>query len=80
MDGSMTDSKLEALWPRLSASARVMLCKQAELLVERYSGVMEIHCNKGGVRLLRAPYEYKPGDTDNSHSVIKTTLRLPKGL
>ncbi len=73
----MTDSKLEALWPRLSASARVMLCKQAELLVERYSGVMEIHCNKGGVRLLRAPYEYKPGDVVSTSAVIKTTLQIP---
>ena len=49
----MVDSRLASLWERLTPSARDALCKEAELLVEKQSGTLELHCVRGGVRALK---------------------------
>jgi len=55
---------LISMWPQLKDSARQMLCKAAEELVDGHTGVIELHCHKGGVRLLRVGREYRTGDGD----------------
>ncbi len=59
----MIPQRLQELWPRLTPSAQEILTKVAELLVEGHSGTLELHCNKGGVRVLREGKwkEYRPG-------------------
>ncbi len=54
----------QELWTQLSKSAQEMLTRQAEFLVEGYTGKMELHCHKGGVRLLRLGTEYRPGEME----------------
>lgn len=61
-DGAMTRNDLLALWPRLSPSAQKVLLQQVKLLVDKHSGIIELHCHKGGVRLLRVGQDYKPED------------------
>ncbi len=62
-----TLTRLTDLWPSLSVSAQQMLLKQVQLLVgEKYNGVMELHCTMGGVRLLRAPRDYRPTNGEGS--------------
>jgi hypothetical protein len=41
-----------------------MLTKTIELLIDRHSGVIELHCHKGGVRNLRVGQEYRPGQME----------------
>ena len=60
----MIDHRLEDLWPQLTPSAREIMIKVAELLVGGHSGTLEMHCLKGGVRVLREGgwREYRPGE------------------
>lgn len=56
----MSEERVVQLWPRLAKSAQHVLIKEMEILVEGYSGRMELHCHNGGVRLLRTGQDYKP--------------------
>ena len=53
---------LNSMWPQLKPSAQQALCHAAAQLIERHSGVIELHCLQGGVRLVRTGKEWKPGD------------------
>lgn len=54
----------QELWCQLTKSAQQALIKEAEILVEGHSGTMELHCLKGGVRLLRVGRDYRPPDME----------------
>lgn len=58
----MTRNDLLALWPQLTPSAREMLLRQARLLVAKHSGIIELHCQEGGVQRMRVGRDYQPGD------------------
>jgi hypothetical protein len=68
------DPRFLALWPKLKASAQVSLLKQAEMLVNRHSGTLELQCHEGGVRRLRVGQEYKPGDMEYTMGADKDEL------
>jgi len=66
----------DILWARLTESAKLALIRVAQELVERHSGSIELHCLKGGVRLVRfgkewrpAVQEYRPGVEDSGGDV-----------
>ncbi len=55
---------LISMWPFLKPTGQQALCKAAEELLEGHSGVIELHCHKGGVRLVRVGKEYRPGEME----------------
>lgn len=76
----VSDQLLARLWPQLTKSARQLLLKEMEMLVEGYSGLMELHCWKGGVRLLRlgsGTQDYKPADTEYMDDPVRSTANPP---
>ena len=62
----MSEERVVQLWPRLTKSAQQILSKEMEILLEGYSGRMELHCLNGGVRLLRVGRDYTPEDKNGT--------------
>jgi len=58
------DALLQALWPRLKVSSKRCFLHGMQRLVNDYSGTMQFHCNKGGVRLVSSGQEFRPSDTE----------------
>lgn len=53
-----------ALWEGLTDSARSALVRIATELGAKYTGVIELDCNHGGVRRVRFGTEWRPGDRE----------------
>jgi len=53
-----------ALWAELSDSARLAIARVAAELTTKYTGAIELDCNRGGVRRVRFGTEWRPGDRE----------------
>ena len=66
MSNKVTDTEplLKVLWPKLKRSTQLSLLHVMQRLANDYTGQVELHCNKGGVRLVRLGQEFRPSDTE----------------
>lgn len=77
----MADFDLPAIWTKLKPSAREMLYHTAQRLISGHSGTIELHCNNGGVRMLRIGEELRPsGDNSADEESSHKSARLIKAM
>lgn len=50
-----------ASWDRLSDSAKEAILDSIAVLGDGFTGKLELECNDGGVKRIRAPLSWKPG-------------------
>jgi len=57
--------ELQELWPQLTPTAQQALVRLSKILAgRRYSGIIELRCYQGGIRLVRINSEWRPGDKE----------------